>query len=118
MNVTKKVRQQNAGRFVILFIAACIAGFALGGTAGVVWAAALFIAAPSLIALAAFNWTLSAEWTRLGAAEDYGTAAQRTMEAANQQSLRETLDPIGQEALDELEAALARREEDRKGEAE
>lgn len=111
MNVYAKVKDQASKRMLCLIIGAGVGGWVAGGATVALAAAAVVIAAPMVLAVAAFFWVTSAEWTKLGVAELYGTAAQEKMEAAGRQHLRDTLDPIGQEALDEVERAVERRDE-------
>lgn len=111
MNIYAKVKDQASKRMICLIIGAGVGGWVTGGAAVALAAIAVVIAVPMVLAVAAFFWTTSAEWTKLGVAELYGTAAQARMEEVGKQELRESLDVIGQEAFDELERAIARREE-------
>jgi hypothetical protein len=81
-------------------------------------AGALAALSPLWIPVAAKLWTHNAEWARLAVAETYGKLVQKRMEEMGAQDLRNTLDQYGVEALDELEAAIRRREESRRAEAE
>lgn len=74
--------------------------------------------APLWIPALAKRWTHYAEWMKLSVAETYGKLTQQRMEELGAQNLRETLDQYGVEALDEVEAAIQRREEKRRAEAE
>lgn len=112
MNIYAKVKEQSSKRMLILLVAAGIAGYAIAGLVGLVWGVATAIAVPMVLAVGAFFWVTAAEWTKLGVAELYGTAAQKKMEEAASRDLRESLDAIGQEAFDELERAISRRDEE------
>lgn len=111
MNVTQKVREAATGRYAVQLVAAAAFGYALGGFAVAFLAVTAALAVPSIVSTIAYFWTRSAEWVKLGITEDYGQAALKKMEAASRKSLRETLDSIGAEALDEVERAIERREE-------
>lgn len=111
MNIYEKVKEQATRRMIILCLGVVTIGFFAGGATVALAAVAGVLAAPMVIAITAFFWTTAAEWTKLGIAELYGAAAQQKMEAAGREQLRDTLDEIGQEALDEVEAAIERRDE-------
>ena len=111
MNIYAQIKEQSSKRMALLLLAAAIAGYAIGGLAGLVWGLAIAVAAPMALAVGAFYYVTAGEWTKLGIAELYGTAAQQKMEEAASRDLRESLDVIGQEAFDELERAIARRDE-------
>jgi hypothetical protein len=112
MNIYAKVKDQAAKRLICIGIGAGVGGWTIGGASVALAAIAVVVAAPMVLAVAAFFWTTAAEWTKLGVAELYGTAAQKRMEEAASHDLRESLDAIGQEAFDELERAIGRRDEE------
>lgn len=119
MNIMETVRNQAAGRWVILFLLAALTGLVGGITGALPVIAAIlapvFVAVfPAAVGVASYFWTVCAEWTKLAVAEKYSEAAYRHMQAAQEDDLRSSLDSIGVEALDELNAAIQRREEDRR----
>ena len=111
MNIAENLRERVAGRWLLLAIIGGLVGATISGVFGAIIGFALVTASPMAISFAAYFWARSAEWARLSVAEEYGQAAQKHMEDANIKSLRETLDEIGQEALDEVERAIERRDE-------
>lgn len=120
MNILETVRNQAGARLILLFIATLIFGVASNVVAlpPIVYVLVSLLAAPAIIGVAAYFWTTAAEWTKLAIGEKYAEAAHARMRDLEQRELRDTLDPIGQEALDEVNASIARREEDRQNSGE
>jgi hypothetical protein len=112
MNLQQRIRERAASRFLILAIGAGVTAGFLGGLAAVVLTAIAMILVPVAVTLCAYFWAHSSEWTRLAIAEEYGQIAQRLMDEAARRDLRATLDPLGVEALEEVERAIERREQD------
>jgi hypothetical protein len=119
MNILERVRNQAGGRIIILFIAALIFGIAANVVvlAPIVYVLAALVASPATIGIVAYFWTITAEWAKLAVGEKYSAEAYRYTQKLQQEELRATLDSIGVEALDELNAAIQRRDEGREEQA-
>jgi hypothetical protein len=113
MNVSNKLRGGSTIRYCLLIVLA----LATNWLSGWVIPAGIFVilafAIPLAIRQVAYIWANEVEWVKLGVTEDYATAAQKKMAKQFQFELRESLDTIGQEAYDEVQAAIERREQDR-----
>jgi hypothetical protein len=115
MNILETVRNQAGGRLVLLLVATLLFGIAANVVAlpPIVYILCALVASPAVIGVAAYFWTTAAEWTKLAVAEKYSQAAYEQMQQAQQADLRASLDMMGQEALDELNAAIERRDQSR-----
>lgn len=111
MNVTEALRDQASQRWIIIAIAAAVTDLLCGWAIAPALLVFILVCAPLIIGLLSYFAARSYEWTKLGATEDYGKAAFEFQRRQEHQELRETLDVIGKEALDEVEAAIARRDE-------
>lgn len=113
MNLKQHLRERAATRYLLVAIGSLVTAGFLGGLSAVILVAIGLVLVPPAVCLTAYYWAHTVEWTRLSIAEEYGAAAQKRLEEAARNDLRRTLDPIGVEALEEVERAIQRREEDR-----
>jgi hypothetical protein len=111
MNVTEALRNQASKRWILIAVAAAVADLLCGWAIAPALLLFILIFTPMIAGVVAYFAARSYEWTKLGIGEDYGKAAFERQQQMERKELRETLDTIGQEALDEVEAAIARREE-------
>jgi hypothetical protein len=112
MNVSNRLRGAAAIRYLILIIAALAVDALCGFAVPLGIFAILAVVVPLVIRQAAHIWAAEVEWTKLGVTEDYATAAHKKMAEQFRHQLRESLDPIGQEAYDEVQRAIERNQED------
>lgn len=111
MNVTESLQNQASIRWISIAVAAAAADLLCGWAVAPALLLFILIFAPMIAGLLGYFVARSYEWTKLGATEDYGKAAFEFQRQVEHQELRETLDVVGKEALAEVEAAIARRDE-------
>ncbi|HWC64606.1 MAG TPA: hypothetical protein VG777_00885 [Thermoanaerobaculia bacterium] len=115
MNILDQVRNAAGARLFLLIAATGLAALIAGITGTISPALAIFgvfavAALPGLVGTVAYFWTITAEWAKLAVTETYSKMAWKQMQEAQSTDFRATLDSVGQEAYDELQAAIARRD--------
>lgn len=111
MNVTNALRNQASQRWIIVAAMAALTDLLCGWAVAPALLIFVVIFAPMIAGLLGYFFARSYEWTKLGTTEDYGKAAFEFQRQEEHRELRDTLDPIGVEALEEVERAIARRDE-------
>jgi hypothetical protein len=112
MNTSKTLRNQIVGRAVLLILVAVAINWIAGWIIHPAILVLGLLATPSALAFGAYVWGRTYEWMKLGVNEDYARAASQRMAQQMQEDLRDSLDVIGQEAYDEVQRAIQRRDGD------
>lgn len=111
MSITEQMRGQAGAKFIYTLLLLLSIDWIIGWAVSPAIIVAGLVAGVTITGLLAVTWITSVEWTRIGIGEEYGEQRHAEMHAAMEADLRERLDPIGKEAYDELQKAIARLQE-------
>jgi coenzyme F420-reducing hydrogenase beta subunit len=111
LNITEQLRNQASQRWIIIAIAAAVADLLCGWAIAPALLLFILILTPMIAGLLAYFAARTYVWAALGVNEEYAKSAYERQQQMERKELRETLDTIGREALDEVEAAIERRDE-------